>query len=34
MRGGLNVEKARSLDIPIFSPQDGLNALKEHEENG
>jgi dTDP-4-dehydrorhamnose reductase len=33
LRGGLNVEKARSLDIPIFSPKEGLDALKAYEEN-
>lgn len=33
MNGGLNVSMARSLDIPIYSPQEGLIALKEYEEN-
>lgn len=31
LRGGLSVEKARTFDIPIYSPEDGLNALAEWE---
>jgi dTDP-4-dehydrorhamnose reductase len=29
LRGGLLVDKAKSLGVPIFSPQDGLNDLAE-----
>jgi dTDP-4-dehydrorhamnose reductase len=31
LRGGLNVERARTLDVPIYSPEDGLKALSEWE---
>jgi len=27
LRGGLNTDKAKSLDIPIYSPDEGLEAL-------
>jgi dTDP-4-dehydrorhamnose reductase len=31
-RGGLNVDQAKKLMIPIYSPQDGLAALKKWEQ--
>ena len=31
LKGGLNVDKAKGLDLPIYSPIDGLAALKEFE---
>lgn len=32
LRGGLNTDKAKSLDIPIYSPEDGLKAYSEWEQ--
>jgi dTDP-4-dehydrorhamnose reductase len=34
LKGGLNVDKAKGLDLPIYSPIDGLAALKELEHDG
>ncbi len=31
LRGGLKTDRAKSLDIPIFSPEDGLEALSQWE---
>lgn len=33
LKGGLNVDKAKGLGLPIYSPVDGLHALKELEQD-